>query len=402
MSRHSRAALLAALTLAACAEPASLPTTPPSGAPDASRVTPATDRETASARWSALTRAIAARRGASPPVGARLFALTNVAAYDAVIAAEDAKSRGAHPSVAAAAASAVATVLAGIYPAEATVIESQLIADASYFLAVPSERDAVWSLGVPIGRTVGLAVLARAAADGSTTPWTGTPPAEENVWTPSPGTQALLPQWGSVRAWFLTSNDQFRPLPPPVFGSLDFRTAIAEVRAISDARTAEQMRIATYWQTGAGGGAARFLNATAIDLVERHHLDERSASRALALMHIAVMDASIGCWEAKFHYFTIRPFQADNAITTPVGFPQHPSYPSAHSCLTSSAFGVLMALFPSDADELRAMVEEAGEARIYAGLHYRFDVIAGRKLGYGVAAFVLASAPGSHEPIPLD
>lgn len=401
MLRPARAVLLAALTLAACAEPPSLPTAPIPAASDASRAAPA-DRETAVARWSVLTRVIATRRGASPPVGARLFALTSVAAYDAVIAAEDAKDRGRHPSVAAAAASAVATVLAGIYPAEATVADSQLVADAGYFADSPSERDADWSLGLPIGRAVGLAVLARAATDGSSAPWSGTLPPGPGVWTPSAGLNPLVPQWGSVRPWFLGSGDQFRPVPPPTFGSLEFQSALDEVRAITGARTDAQLQIATYWQSGPGGGGARFSNATAVDLVNRQHLDERRAARVLALMHTAVMDASIGCWDAKFFYFTIRPYQADTAIKTPVGFPQHPSYPSAHSCLTSSAFAVLSALFPSDADRLNAMVEEAGEARIYAGLHYRFDVIAGRQLGRSVAAYVLANAPDGHAPIPLD
>jgi membrane-associated phospholipid phosphatase len=85
-----------------------------------------------------------------------------------------------------------------------------------------------------------------------------------------------------------------------------------------------------------------------------------------------------------------------------VGRPNFPSYPSAHSCLSSAAAGVLTDLFPSATPDLQAQVEEAGVARLYAGLHYWFDITAGRDLGYSVARVVLSKAPRGNAPIPLD
>jgi membrane-associated phospholipid phosphatase len=85
-----------------------------------------------------------------------------------------------------------------------------------------------------------------------------------------------------------------------------------------------------------------------------------------------------------------------------VSRPNFPSYPSAHSCLSAAAAGVLAGFFPAVRGELDAMVEEAGMSRIYAGLHFRFEVTAGQRLGYAVAELALRLAPHGHRPIPLD
>ena len=45
---------------------------------------------------------------------------------------------------------------------------------------------------------------------------------------------------------------------------------------------------------------------------------------------------------------------------------------------------------------------EAGVSRLYAGLHFRFDVTAGQELGFAVAELALRLAPTGHQPIPLD
>jgi membrane-associated phospholipid phosphatase len=201
----------------------------------------------------------------------------------------------------------------------------------------------------------------------------------------------------------MTSGDQFRPPPPPAFGSPGYLADLAEVRRLSDTRTPEQLQIAQFWASGYGaGGPAGYFGAAAVELITRQHLDERRAARVLATLHMAIMDASIGCYEAKYRYWYLRPYQADPAITTPVGKPNFPSYPSAHSCLSAAAGGVLGALFPTAADDLRAKVEEAGVSRLYAGLHFRFDVTAGQALGVGVADLALRLGPNGHQPIALD
>ena len=82
--------------------------------------------------------------------------------------------------------------------------------------------------------------------------------------------------------------------------------------------------------------------------------------------------------------------------TMAVGKPNHPSYPSGHSCVSSSGTSALSAFFPEKTAQLNAMVIQAGLSRMYGGIHYRFDIDAGQLLGRSVAAFAIAAdASGS-------
>lgn len=397
MRRHPLAGLVVALGLAACTDASLIPTGPDIRGP-------AADTTTAAAQWNRHTREVIGRRGGSSNVAARVFALVSVAQYNAVVAAARAPARGGRPSESGAAAAASATVLAALYPEEQAFVDEQLANDAAYFPALPSQRHADFAAGIAVGRTAAAAVLAYAAADGSDAPWTGTIPTGAGYWlNDSPSGKPSEPQWGQVRPWLLQSASQFRPPPPLTFGSPDFQAALAEVRAISDTRTDEQLRIAQFWATGYGaGGPAGWFGNVAAELTGHQRLDERRAALVLAVMHMAIMDASIACYEAKYHYWFIPAFQADPAITLPVRRPNFPSYPSGHSCLSSAAGGVLAAFFPAAADDVRAMVEEAGISRLYAGLHYRFEITAGQELGNGVARLALRRGPNGRRAIPLE
>lgn len=391
--------LLAPLALllagASCDSPTAI--APPAAA---ARVTPAANQETAAQRWIALTRTIVGRQSFSPLAIARVFALVSVAQHDAVVAATQDTHGAPLTSEAGAVAGAASAILGALYPAEQAAIDELLAADVAYFAASPFEHNADYAAGVSAGRNVAAAVLARAATDRSDAEWIGTVPTGPGLWT---GTNPLSPLWGQVRPWVMSSGDQFRPPPPPAFGSPEFQSAIADVRQRSDNLTPAQLEIAQFWQSGLGaGGPMGYFGDVASRLASAHNYREAATARMFALLYTAIMDASIGCWDAKFAYWYIRPFQADPAIKTPVGQPPFPSYPSAHSCLSSAAVGVLTDFFPEERTELMAQVKEAGIARLYAGLHYQFDVEAGQALGFSVAQAVLRAAPRLHEAIPLD
>jgi hypothetical protein len=355
---------------------------------------PAAERQTASEHWNILTRNITGRNATSPLAIVRAFALVSAAQYDAAREADRRGWHGTHPSVSGAVAGAASTTLAALYPTERPAIDELLQADAAYFESAAHGLGGRFSDGVAIGRRVAAEVLARAASDGSNAPWTGTVPTGPGLWiSPPPPAGPLGPTWGQVRPWFMSSGNQFRPAPPPAYGSAEFQSALAEVRQLSDGRTAEQLLIAQKWADISQGGPMGMFSKTGLALSDAHHFDEYRTAQMLATMQMAIMDASIGCWDAKFAYWYIRPFQADPAITTPVGRPPFPSYPSAHSCLSAAAAGVLIGYFPEAADAIRADVAEAGVARIYAGLHYRFDVAAGQQLGYAVAKLALERMP---------
>ena len=129
--------------------------------------------------------------------------------------------------------------------------------------------------------------------------------------------------------------------------------------------------------------------------------NERRTARVYAVLHMTMMDATIGCWDAKYAYWFIRPSQVDGAITTPVGRPNFPAYPSAHSCISGAAAEVLSSLFPAARPVMDARVVEAGVSRIYAGLHFRFDITAGNDIGAKVAALALARIPAANAVISL-
>jgi len=93
----------------------------------------------------------------------------------------------------------------------------------------------------------------------------------------------------------------------------------------------------------------------------------------------------VACWDAKYTYWSIRPFQLDPEFKPLFTTPNHPSYPSAHGCLSGAAGAMLAWLFPRDAASLTAMVDQAGESRIWAGLHFRSDVVVGLVIGRTVA-----------------
>jgi membrane-associated phospholipid phosphatase len=119
-------------------------------------------------------------------------------------------------------------------------------------------------------------------------------------------------------------------------------------------------------------------------------LGERAATEVFALMHAAMFDALIGCWEAKYYYWMLRPSQADPAISLAFPLPNFPAYPSGHSCVSATADRVLTHFFPERGTELTSLVSDASLSRILAGIHYRFDMVAGDQLGRSVADWAIA------------
>jgi hypothetical protein len=238
--------------------------------------------------------------------------------------------------------------------------------------------------GLEVGKQMANKMIERARNDNFTDPWTGTVPVGPGLWRNNG--PPVAPMLGGMTPYFLPSGNHFRPPPPPEFGSAEFLADLQEVQTISDTRTPRQLEIASFWNYGTGSSTPIGVwNEIASDLITQYGLDEQTAAHVLALMHTAIMDAFIGCWDAKYFYWMLRPSQADPAITTPIGLPNHPSYPSGHSCGSAAATTVLAKFFPEQQEELRRQMIQAGNSRIYGGIHYRFDVTAGQDLGKSVA-----------------
>lgn len=366
-----------------------------------------TGEVTASDRWMRLTRTIIGRRetAASGPLGpARTFSLVAVAAYNASVAAGATPAVGGRkPSEAGAVAGASAAVLRALYPAEDSAITGQLIADRAYFAGVAAESSYAFGSGESTGTLAAAQVMARAATDRTNAVWTGTIPTGPGAWLNAPApARPLAPLWGQSKGWYLASGEQFRPAAPPAITSAAFATDLAEVKAMTAALTPAQLTIAQFWQFASGpAGPMGHFTEVANGLTTAALLNERRTARVYAMLHTTIFDATIACWDAKYAYWAIRPFQIDATIPTAVGRPNFPSYPSAHSCVTGAAAGVLTGLFPSAKSVLDAKLEEAGVARIYAGLHFRFDITAGQGIGAKVAALALTKVPGATAAVSL-
>jgi membrane-associated phospholipid phosphatase len=360
---------MGALSIAACDDGTAAPLqiTPPPAA-------------SVSIDWQQRAGTLIAAARMSPLAAGRVYAAVSVAQHRAARAVEPASMDGAaaYDARLGAVASASVQVLSYLFPTSADSLGRMV-----------SSTQGEFARGVALGRIHGDAIVERLKVDGFTRAWTGNVPTGPGTWSPvtTPPAGVTL---GSVTPYYLQSGSQFRPAAPPAFGSAAFNADLNEVVQFTKNRTAEQLAIARGWDYAAGTTTpVGYWNKTALEMVAQFGLDDLSATRVLALMHASVFDAEIACWDAKYQYWLIRPYQASTEISMVLAAPNHPAFPSGHSCVSASAARVLQEFFPERTTELNRLVVEAGMSRIYAGIHYRFDVTAGQNLGKAVAEWAI-------------
>ncbi|HEY7030120.1 MAG TPA: phosphatase PAP2 family protein [Thermomicrobiales bacterium] len=362
-------------------------------------------------RWNNLTIQHLLGNGVVGLRAARALALLNVAICDATIAAWDAKyaynrprpaaarpalatalptpASPAYPSEHAVAAGAAAAVLGSLFPAAAATFaalaeeagHSRLLAGTDY----PSDV----ATGMDLGRRVAELAIARAEIDGSDATWTGSVPDEPGKWN---GTKPYEPLGGTWQTWVLESGDQFRPGPPPAYDSAQMATDLAELKEFE--RTNLTNLTASYWEYYGGRASFELYTNQLSQKLFEERLDDNPprAARAYALMDVALYDVFVACWDAKYAYWAIRPFQLDPTVTTVFVTPNHPSYPAAHASLGGAMETILGALFPRDTDYFTGMADDESWSRLWAGIHFRADIEAGRALGRGIGQAVVERA----------
>jgi membrane-associated phospholipid phosphatase len=348
--------------------------------------------------WQLKSRDLGQKYAPAPIVSARSFALLSVAQYAAVMArgsgdddiqfSSGTSGRGRSAADRGAVAAASAAVLTYAYPLEATALQTMLTNQRALEGGQPN---GAFERGEALGLVAAKQILDRAATDGFGAPWTGTVPVTDRLWVgPLPWS---FPSLGSMKPFLLESGSQFRPGPPPAATSATYLNDLAFVAAVTkvpsgDPVRAAQIVIARKWAAVAN---LRYWGDRTSGLVEAAGFQEREAAHTFALVSAAGMDALIGCWDAKFTYFLWRPIQADPTIVRViVPQPNHPSYPSGHSCNSAASAEVLATIFPAEADALHAEVIEAGNSRVWGGIHFPFDCATGQELGREVAQWTLA------------
>jgi membrane-associated phospholipid phosphatase len=375
-----------AVALIACAEPKTEPSLP-DGETNARAVH--FWESGASVYWNQVARDLVVKYKFNAFQAIRGYAALSVAQYNGIVAAENASSGPASPRAAAIGASVV--VLSYLFPAEATALED-LVEQQLASPAWSGESHTDVAAGETAGRAAAALVVAHAQADKFFAPWSGTVPTGPGLWfsTATPPAPPVGVLFGQATPYFLTSGDQFRPAPPLTFGSGAFNAALAEVRQISDTRTAEQDASAKFWAFPVATYApSGYWNEEAARLIVQYHRKEREAAHTLALMNMVGFDAIVATHDAKFRYWSIRPSQADPGIVLAIGLPNFPSYPSNHASLSTAMADVLGAAFPAEQARLGGLVQEAALSRLYGGIHYRFDCDTGIELGHKVAAWAL-------------
>jgi hypothetical protein len=354
--------------------------------------------------WQDEARALVATHRLSTLAAGRIYAALSVAqnrAVEAVDAGADLTPAGREPGRPAtehsgrsqiearrgAVAGASRRVLSFFFPGATAALEEMVARQAK---AGSPQGHPHFQGGLVHGGIAGDRIIEHVKADGFTTPWTGTVPVGPGMWIPNalPPAGATL---GGVKPYFMTSGSQFRSAAPPGLASPAFDADLAEVMTLAQNRTPADVAIVQYWDSPAGTHTpVGVWNDIAVGLVRRHGLDERKATEVFALLQAAMFDSLIGCWDAKYHHWLLRPTHADPAIPLALPLPNFPTYPSGHSCISATAGRVLTHFFPTAANELNGMVEEAGISRIVAGIHFRFDITAGNQLGYAIADLAIA------------
>ncbi len=357
----------------------------------------------------------------NPVFAGRHAAMVNIAIHDAVNAATGRQNYGYLGSLErdggdtrAAASAAAHAVLSALYPANAAVYNAAL---ANSLALVPD--GAAKTKGIATGAALGAQVLALRLNDGWNAVVPYSPSGLPGRWAPTPPANlpGAVPQWGSVDPFLLNAGDQFRLGAPPAIDSAEYAAAYNEIKDIGAAgsltRTGDQSYAANYWVAASGPGP--WLRA-AIDASEAAGNATIDNAALFARMNVAIVDATIGIFDAKYTFDYWRPVTGirngdldGNAATdkdagwTPyVITPPHPSYLSGHSGVAGAAGAVLADAFGDETslcigwaslnrcwDSYTAAADDAAISRLWGGIHWRFDNEAGLTLGRSVADWTL-------------
>jgi len=380
------------LLLAGCSDQATSPATTVSASPTLSvGGAPKFWKTGATVAWNELADRLIARR---LPNALRVDVYLALAQMRAAQAAE--AGNKPHPPVSAAIGGASVAVLSAFFPLDIAELEAALDAQEAAD-PWPGNKHENFAAGEAIGRAIGARVNNFAKSDrvGLTDP--GLPPTGPGYWIANgPPVRGFL----GARPFYLSSTSEFRPPPPPAFGSPKYLADLAEVRKISDTRTPEQVAIAVFWHVNQSGTSNAAWNAIVRDLIVKYRKNDAEAARIMFLEYSATWDALIGSYDGKYLYWMIRPSQADPGITLPISLPNHPSYPSNHATIDGALAAVLEAEFPAETKRLEQIAEEAAISRLYGGIHYRFDKDAGMALGRATAAVAMAADLTSVPVVP--
>ncbi len=274
------------------------------------------------------------------------------------------------------------------------------------------------------GKSVAIAVFNWAQTDGyqnANNPYTA--PTGPGMWVPtSPGTSAASPYWGNNRPVIIGSINNTQPAAPIAYSTdpnSAFYQMVKKVYDASQALTNEQKAMAIFWRDVPGVSSPGHWVSILQQAIRQTNSKLDKAALAYALTGAAVNDGLFSVWKTKYQYNLVRPVtyirdvMGHTGWTPFLGTPPHPEYTSAHSVLSVAAGVVMDRIFgkidsftdhtydylgfaPRTYPSFEAVGEEAGNSRLFAGIHYQPSIDIGIIQGKKVAENILNIPPAGH------
>lgn len=363
--------------------------------------------------------------GQNPFAQARFAAITQLAVFEAVnaISGDHEAYLGtvAAPAGASAEAAAVAAahrILRTYFPANGAALDA---ARAGSLAAIPdgqSKED-----GIAVGESAAAAMIALRSADGSMPPQVFVPSSTApGVWQPTPPAfgPGIFFHWRSLATFGIESSRQFRAGPPPSLASNEYRKDYDEVmevgRSDSAYRPADRTAVASFFNIASAphvwNSAARQASA-----VQNRSLSENA--RTFALLNMAISDGLVSSMESKYFYQLWRPVTAirngdadgnpdtyqDETWSSLIATPSFPGYPSAHASGSYAAARIAQKIFGAGGHAITLthpglptvtlqysafhdICADIDDARVFGGIHFRFDQEAGARQGHLVGSYI--------------
>ena len=368
-----------------------------------------------------------AQNAANPFNQARIMATTQLAVFEAVNAIQGGYEpylgtvvAPAGASADAAAIAAAHTVLKFYFPANAATLDGLR---ATSLAAIPN--GSAKAGGIQTGEAAAAAILATRVTDGATPAQFYLPASNDAYqWQLTAGCSAaggILAQWPSLRTFGIANAEDFHADPPPALGSPQYARDFNEVKRVgsktSTERPQDRTDVARFY---AGTSPAYIFNMAARQMSDAEGRSMLHLARALALVNMAISDAAVASFGTKYHYTTWRPETAihnadidENPRTEReqgwepyITAPCFPSYTSNHASLSGAGAEVLRRIYGEGGHSITItnaavpgglvynyltidqILADIDDARVFGGIHFRFDQDAGGKLGRAVGTAV--------------
>jgi PAP2 superfamily len=363
----------------------------------------------------------------NPFAQARLAAITQLAVFEAVNACTGTYkpylgtiTAPSDSSPDAAASVAAHDVLKFYFPASAVALDAAL---ANSLAAIPNGPSK--DHGIAVGQAAAAEMIALRTNDGSAPPQTFLPSSSDpGVWQPTPPafSPGILYHWRNVNPFGIRSSQQFRSAAPPALTSREYTQSYLEVLAVGDVnstqRPTDRADVARYFNVAS---APHVWNSVVQQLSAAQGSSISEKARAFALVNMAISDGLVSSMETKYYYVRWRPVtairagatddnpdtDADPSYTPFITTPAFPSYPSAHASGSYAARVVAERIFgcknvsitlshpgiPSVVlhyADLKTITDDIDDARVYGGIHFRYDQQAGARQGRSVGSFVFS------------